>query len=568
MNLIDKNMVETMRIIIKNPVSNPPEYPTEGTYYFGKGLKSSLESQGCSVSQEFWPAWSADDSNSVTIVLRGSRKFKPSKKGFEILWIISHPALVELDELESYDLVLTASKFHMSFLRKVTRTPVRLGRLCTDNRLFFFPETDVKDNAQERKDIIYVADRQNTWRDMAQWLMQSHIPAKIYGCNWQTLGIGHLVEKEFISIKELPHIYRNSWLGLNDHSLDKRSLGYINNRVLDCLACGLPVLTDDFPEIRGVFGEALLYASNTQEFIKNLDLCRQQYPEILNRARSRWEELKSEFSFDTRAGEVIELIKHPPAQEGNRLISCGLSLETDTEKAIRSNLQHEEQKVAFLEFLISKREKELHDITQKAQQYLNLITLITDYTQKLERYLVYVQGCFSWKVTRPLRLLEKHFHSKGNRPRYFKHPRLELPPQMDKLLKDTVQSENDEITKKNNCFYKKPITSLYEMVILKPVITTLRVILPLSLRLVIGNFLSRLGFKNFVDRVSSHSTSKINSKNEGTNPFLEDMSMNGKELERDKRYWHLQSMHLLEELEYLQNRASEKNLVEPDSEDK
>jgi spore maturation protein CgeB len=44
--------------------------------------------------------------------------------------------------------------------------------------------------------------------------------------------------------QKLGDLYRNSYCTLNDHWADMITFNYVNNRLFDALACGLPVLTE------------------------------------------------------------------------------------------------------------------------------------------------------------------------------------------------------------------------------------------------------------------------------------------------------------------------------------
>ena len=49
---------------------------------------------------------------------------------------------------------------------------------------------------------------------------------------------------------ELPNIYRSAKVTLNDHWDDMLQKQFINNRIFDALACGLPVISDECDELK------------------------------------------------------------------------------------------------------------------------------------------------------------------------------------------------------------------------------------------------------------------------------------------------------------------------------
>ena len=80
--------------------------------------------------------------------------------------------------------------------------------------------------------------------------------------------------------------------------------GYINNRIFDCLACGTPVLTDEFSELRSVCGDGLLYASDMDSFDRAIEEYLLDYPTVLGRAQQLWQRIGHNYSFDARAAQI------------------------------------------------------------------------------------------------------------------------------------------------------------------------------------------------------------------------------------------------------------------------
>jgi hypothetical protein len=343
-----------LKLTIKNPAPDDDSQHRWGDFHFGNALQHSLKAKGMTVFQDFQPNWPLDHGEDVVLVLRGLLKFQPVKAKFNILWIISHPAMVTSEELEAYDLVLTVSAFHCKLLREITQTPVEVARQCTEFGNFFPAGVSLTEAAATREGIVYVANSRGQRREMAQWIQKTHTPVRVFGRAWEKFGIGHLVEKEYIPNSDLPGLYRSARLCLNDHWQDMRAFGFINNRVFDSLACGLPLLTDGFPEIRALFGDAVLYAQNAEDFKNKIAFCDSNYEEVLERAWGKWKEIGKSFSFDARADEIVHWITTPPARAAKSRIPHTASTPGDiTYNALLEFIAHEEEKTAYLETLIS-----------------------------------------------------------------------------------------------------------------------------------------------------------------------------------------------------------------------
>jgi len=356
-----------VKLTIKNPAPDDDSQQRWGDFHFGSALQRSLKEKGVTVFQDFQPNWSMDHGEDVVLVLRGLSKFQPSKAKFNILWIISHPAMITSEELDVYDFVLTVSAFHCDLLREITKTPVEVARQCTDFGGFYSVGSSLAEEAETRERIVYVANSRGQRREMAQWIEETNIPVRVFGRAWEKFGIGHLVEKEYLPNSDLPELYRSARLCLNDHWKDMRAFGFINNRVFDSLACGLPLLTDSFPEIRAVFGDVLLYARNADEFRNQIAFCESNYEEVLGRVRETWNEVGCLYTFDARADELVHWIKTPPTRAVERRIS-------DTEirqgvfpyRALREFVEQEEEKTGYLEKLISNRMQQVDKAVREA----------------------------------------------------------------------------------------------------------------------------------------------------------------------------------------------------------
>lgn len=312
-----------MKIAIKNPAPEDISEKPWGDYHFGNCLLEALERRDVTVLQDMWPRWTEDHGEDVVLVLRGLRKFEPPSDKFSILWIISHPALVGREELNAYDLILTASAFHRGVLKDFTNTPVELARQCTDPGIFYPAQNPPSVDAVRREGIVYVANRRRRGREMAQWMATTGVDVRVFGRHWEKTDIGHLVQKDYVPKEKLANLYRCSRLGLNDHWHDMRSFGFINNRIFDSVACGLPVMTDSFPELRQVFGPSLIYAQDEKAFRDGLNFCEQNYVDLLEKVQETWKDISGSHTFDRRAAEIIEWIESPPVNMGRTTISIG-----------------------------------------------------------------------------------------------------------------------------------------------------------------------------------------------------------------------------------------------------
>ncbi len=298
-------------------------------------LQNALEAEGLEVVQKFWPEWDRDAGEDVELVLRGLRYHEPSGKIPSLLWVISHPNLLKKEEASQYDLVYTTSSALREMIRSASGPEVKVLRQCTDTTKFTAPQNvSVEEDLKRRKDVIFVANLRGAQRTMAGWLAHAECPVSIFGAGWGYAENPMRPVREHIPNEELPSLYRAARLSLNDHWSDMRYFGMINNRIFDCLACGLPILSDVFPELRQVCGDDILYASDADDFRLKISRYDDDYQELLGKTRELWARIGENFTFGARAREIVQDLevfgKHGSSPPLSQTLGAGENQETLT----------------------------------------------------------------------------------------------------------------------------------------------------------------------------------------------------------------------------------------------
>ncbi len=98
-----------------------------------------------------------------------------------VLWIISHPEVIEIAELDAADLVLVASDRFAAELRTRTRTPVESFLQATDTSRFRpFPP-----DAAHVHDVTVVAKSRDQYRTAVADAIAGGLRPSIYGSGWE-----------------------------------------------------------------------------------------------------------------------------------------------------------------------------------------------------------------------------------------------------------------------------------------------------------------------------------------------------------------------------------------------
>lgn len=296
-----------MKWIIKNP--SPTDYRQNkwGDYHIGRCLSKYLERLGEKVETDYHSNWYNDKKADIILVFRGKYPYKISKhSGLNIMWNYGHPEDVTKKEYESYDIVLVASNNYSKILKKQIKKPVFPYLLCTDHEEFYNKN---KNNDLNRKDFIFVGNTRGVKRDCVSWAIEYNMPLKIWGRGWEKLINRKYIVDQYIANEKLADLYSKARVTLNNHWPDMLKYGFINNRIFDALACGLPIISDYSEELFNLFPREILYYRNKREFKKCIDEIISNYPSIKKNVDKATNIVINEFTYEKRAKELVELVK-------------------------------------------------------------------------------------------------------------------------------------------------------------------------------------------------------------------------------------------------------------------
>ncbi|SDY45808.1 Glycosyl transferases group 1 [Proteiniborus ethanoligenes] len=295
-----------MKWIIKNP--SPTDYRQNkwGDYHIGRCLTKYLTRLGEKVETDYYTDWYNKKKSDVVLVLRGKYPYKPNKNSsINIMWNFGHPEDVTKKEYEAYDIILIASKHYSSILKKQLNKPVFPFLLCTDHEEFYNKNTDL-----ERKGFIFVGNTRGVKRDCVLWAIEYKLPLKVWGRGWEKFIDKKYIVDEYIANEKLVNLYSKAKVTLNNHWPDMLEYGFINNRVFDALACGLPVISDYSEELYNLFPKEILYYNNKKEFKKCIDEINLNYPSVIEKVNRASEIIINEYTYEKRATKLIQLVKN------------------------------------------------------------------------------------------------------------------------------------------------------------------------------------------------------------------------------------------------------------------
>lgn len=295
--------------VIKCPAPEDESKARWGDYYYAISLKRCLERLDCHVILDTREDWGCESGADVVLALRGCLFYRPDRRNEKclyVMWNISHPDMVTAEEYELYDVVCVASRRYAEKLKEKLAVPVLPLLQCTDTERF---HPDEEQENVPGSGYIFIGNSRGIARSCVMWAVEDKLPLKIWGSGWNKILRGHmeLVQAPFIGNDEIPALYRSAKATLNDHWKDMLEHQFVNNRIFDALACGLPVISDGSEELREIFPDAVLYYSNREEFDACVEQIENDYDKVKRKVLEQWELIQKEYSFEVRARELIEI---------------------------------------------------------------------------------------------------------------------------------------------------------------------------------------------------------------------------------------------------------------------
>jgi hypothetical protein len=245
----------------------------------------------------------AREYDDVVVVLRGLRRFAPRRGNATwMLWVISHPELVETDEPAQYDAVFAASEHWARGQSDEFGVPVT-PLLQATNPHRFRPDAAEPDSGD---DLLFVGSTRDEYRPAVRLAVEAGLDVSVYGVGWEKYLAPDQIRGEFIANSDLPGAYAGAGVVLNDHWQDMAAEGFLSNRLFDAAACGSRILTDAATGLADVFGDGVRTYTDGPTLVAALSGDRDaSFPDRQARLDLA-ARVSRDHSFDARAAVLIE----------------------------------------------------------------------------------------------------------------------------------------------------------------------------------------------------------------------------------------------------------------------
>ncbi|MEL6583955.1 MAG: rhamnan synthesis F family protein [Pseudomonadota bacterium] len=244
---------EPHRIAIKNPAHSTEGPNSWGDTHFANSLAKELKKFGHIVRIDLRDDWYSDaqEHDTVSIALRGVVRYQPAPHQINLMWHISHPKRVSIEEMAQFDHVFVASYPYATKLWPKLKTRVSALLQCADPAL---AQTRKVATEAFKDRTLFIGNSRKQSRWMPSACLNAGLSVDVYGREWEGLLPDAVVKGSYVPNADLGEIYRAATLVLNDHWPDMAEHGFISNRIMDVGMAGGCVVSDSFASEEIFFG--------------------------------------------------------------------------------------------------------------------------------------------------------------------------------------------------------------------------------------------------------------------------------------------------------------------------
>lgn len=295
--------VRRLRYCIKIGAPRWEEIDRWGDFHMASALERQFERSGCPTLIQILPEWSdgEDARCDVVLVLRGLSVYEPKAHHINLMWNISHPDKVPLQEYEEYDTAFVASESYAGELRGKLSLPVVSLLQCTDPQLFY---PRIEESVQSQ--LLYVGNSRRVYRRALKDLLPTRHGLAVYGAMWEDLIDASYVKATHFPNQHLNCLYSSCDILLNDHWDDMREKGFVSNRLFDAAACETFVITDQVTGLDQAFEGSIVGYEDAEDLRSKLDHFLAHPEERKQLGRRAAQIVREHHTFANRAAVIMQ----------------------------------------------------------------------------------------------------------------------------------------------------------------------------------------------------------------------------------------------------------------------
>ncbi|MGN0596290.1 MAG: glycosyltransferase, partial [Ruminiclostridium sp.] len=217
----------------------------------------------------------------------------------------------KLPYINNFTYIFASSVTACDYMKNILNRDIELFPIATNDRRFNNYNVDRDNKSPFYSDYVFTGSYWGAPREIIDIIEPSEIPFdfKIFGANWDKIPKFRKHYKGFVNYVEMPDIYRNTRIVVDDANHVTKPYGAVNSRVFDALAAGRLVVTNGTIGAKETF-EGLLPSFETKEEFEALI---NKYLSDQDAYNKRVNELREfvlkNHTYDIRAKQLIEFLK-------------------------------------------------------------------------------------------------------------------------------------------------------------------------------------------------------------------------------------------------------------------
>ncbi len=302
----NEDIIDAKMIDICGAMPNDDTKKFWGDQHFAVSMKKYFERLGYRANVVSRNEWYKKSKAKYVIVLRGTKAYYPSQNDgrIYIMWNISHPEDVSVEEYNLFDYVFFASNKLQEKLGACIKPKTSVLLQCVDEEVMTYEETKEKEY-----ELLFVGNSRRVYRQILKDLLPTKHSLSVYGRHWDEFPVQQYVVNDYIENEKVGQAYHNAKILLNDHWDDMKEYGIISNRIFDALAVGAFVISDYLPEIEEEFGGIVVTYQTKKDLSEKIDYYLKNEKERLELAQKGREQVLKKHTFEVRCAKIIEVIE-------------------------------------------------------------------------------------------------------------------------------------------------------------------------------------------------------------------------------------------------------------------
>lgn len=297
---------EVLNFALKIPTPRQETSHKWGEFHYATSLAEALQRMGHGARVDCREDWqTAAQPGEVEVLVRGKFPFEDSSDNLRLMWVQSHAEKVSADEMRGVAHSFLATQNLPKPAKGVSCSALLQ---CTDATRFPGPK-GVK--APEHP-VLFVGNCYPKRKSygMVAWAQAAGLAElAVYGTGWGWVA-PEWQRGGVIPNDQLGAYYRAAGVVLNDHHHSMRgAAAYVNNRVYDVLACGVPLICDPVAGLPDGFGEFIYICDGPEALADCVAQALAEDEAMRTRRREFAQHVREAHSFDARAREIVEKLQ-------------------------------------------------------------------------------------------------------------------------------------------------------------------------------------------------------------------------------------------------------------------